>query len=67
MVESIAGFFVKHTLARFSDNAEIQTDVLGKAIMLAGEMGIDICLKHGFGKMIKLGHEGQEVSKSHSL
>lgn len=61
MVESIAGFFVKQVLARVSDNAGIQTDVLGKAMLLAGEMGIDVCLKNGFGKIVKLGHDGQEV------
>lgn len=62
MVEAIAGFFTKNILSHLSDNAEIQTDLLGKAMMLAGEMGIDVCLKNGFGKMTKLGKDGQEVS-----
>jgi oxidoreductase len=62
MVEAIAGFFTKNVLSHLSDNAEIQTDLLGKAMMLAGEMGIVVCLKNGFGKMTKLGNAGQEVS-----
>lgn len=62
IVESVAGFFMKHIVARVSDNAEIQTDILGKAMMLAGEMGIEACLQHGIGKMQKLGPAGEEVS-----
>lgn len=61
LVESIAGFFMKNVVAHLSDNAEIRTDLLGKALVMAGDLGVELCLKHGFGKMTKLGSEGQEV------
>lgn len=67
MVESIAGFFTKNILSRLSDNAEIRTDLLGRAMMLAGEMGVELCLQHGFGKMAKLGNEGQEVGHTSQI
>lgn len=37
-IESLGGIFMKNVVGRFSDNAEISTDVLGKAMMIAGEI-----------------------------
>lgn len=60
-MESLGAVFMKNVVGRFSDNAEISTDVLGKAMMIAGEIGIEGCLNHGIGKMHKMGLSGEEV------
>jgi len=64
LIENIAGVFMHHVVARLSSNAEIDTDVLGKAMVRAGELGIDQCLKNGIGAKTKLGADGHEVSLS---
>lgn len=66
-IESLGAVFMKNVVGRFSDNAEISTDVLGQAMMIAGEIGIEGCLSHGIGKMHKMGLSGEEVRFSYSM
>jgi len=61
MMESVFGLLTHHVLSRVSNNAEIDTDVLGKAMVRAGEMGIEACLKSGVGSKEKLEKDGPEV------
>lgn len=66
LVENIAGFFMKNIVSHFSKDAETPTDLLGKAMMRAGELGVELCQNSGIGKLEKLGKDGQEVSPQHS-
>lgn len=62
LVESVAGFFMKNVVAKVFANTEISTDILGQAMMVAGQVGIEGCLRHGVGEMVKLKPMGREVS-----
>lgn len=46
----------------FTNKAEINTEVLGRAMVRAGELGIEQCLANKVGFMQKIGKDGQEVS-----
>jgi oxidoreductase len=60
-LENFYGLFSQHVLSHLWANAEISTDVLGRATMLAGELGTEGCLKHGVGKREQIGTNGEEV------
>lgn len=64
MLESAFGLFTHHVLSRVSSNAEIDTDVLGRAMVRAGEMGIEQCLKYGVGSKQRLEKDGPEVGST---
>ncbi|KAK9899110.1 hypothetical protein P389DRAFT_44145 [Cystobasidium minutum MCA 4210] len=61
LAESLAGFFMNNIVTKFSDNAAISTDTLGRAMKIAGEIGIKACLNLEIGEMHKMGTSGEEV------
>ena len=58
--ETIIHFFTGR-LQRLHSGFEIETSVVAKAMVRAGEMGIEQCLQAGIGHTEKLGDQGQEV------
>lgn len=62
-VETFYGGITRQ-MQRFYAGMEIETDVLARAMLRAGEMGIEQCINRGIGAKAKIGKDGEEVSQS---
>ncbi|KAL7010238.1 hypothetical protein EMMF5_000258 [Cystobasidiomycetes sp. EMM_F5] len=59
-VETFYGGITRQ-MQRFYAGMEIETDVLARAMLRAGEMGIEQCINRGIGAKAKIGKDGEEA------
>lgn len=59
--ECVYGYVSKYFVSKLSSQAEIGTDELDIAMVKAGEIGVEGCLKAGLGAMLPLGKDQEKV------